>query len=131
MQANCIEIMANTLDKPYKTRYFNIQLFAKMRKGNYMNKQDLDILLSLSSGVYNSQRALAEKTGYSLGLINRLVKNLAESGYLDEKMSLTELSRNKLSAGCPRNAIILAAGFGRRMVPINMETPKALLEDRP
>ncbi len=128
MQANCIEIMANTLDKPYKTRYFNIQLFAKMRKGNYMNKQELDILLSLSSGVYNSQRALAEKTGYSLGLINRLVKNLAESGYLDEKMSLTELSRNKLSAGCPRNAIILAAGFGMRMVPINMETPKALLE---
>ena len=93
-----------------------------------MNKQELDILLSLSSGVYNSQRALAEKTGYSLGLINRLVKNLAESGYLDEKMSLTELSRNKLSAGCPRNAIILAAGFGMRMVPINMETPKALLE---
>ncbi|RKJ46733.1 winged helix-turn-helix transcriptional regulator [bacterium 1XD8-76] len=95
-----------------------------------MNKQELDILLSLSSGVYDSQRALAERTGYSLGLINRSVKNLVKCGYLDEKMCLTGLSREKLSAGRPRNAIILAAGFGVRMVPINMETPKALLEVR-
>ena len=28
----------------------------------------------------------------------------------------------------PKNAIILAAGFGMRMVPINLSTPKALLE---
>ena len=27
-----------------------------------------------------------------------------------------------------KNAIILAAGFGMRMVPINTETPKGLLE---
>ena len=62
-----------------------------------MNKQELDILLSLSSGVYDSQRALAERTGYSLGLINRSVKNLVKCGYLDEKMCLTGLSREKLS----------------------------------
>lgn len=95
-----------------------------------MNKQEMDVLLFLSSGVYNSQRALAERTGYSLGLINRSVKNLVKSGYLDEKMRLTELSRDRLAAGRPQNAIILAAGFGMRMVPINMETPKALLEVR-
>lgn len=101
-----------------------------MMRYNYMNKQELDVLLSLSSGVYDGQRALAERTGYSLGLVNRSVKNLVKSGYLDEKMCLTGLSREKLSAGRPRNAIILAAGFGMRMVPINMETPKALLEVR-
>ena len=28
----------------------------------------------------------------------------------------------------PKNAVILAAGYGMRMVPINMETPKGLLE---
>lgn len=28
----------------------------------------------------------------------------------------------------PKNAVILAAGFGMRMVPINLETPKGLLE---
>lgn len=30
----------------------------------------------------------------------------------------------------PRNAVILAAGFGMRMVPINLECPKALIEVR-
>lgn len=95
-----------------------------------MNKQELDILLALSYGVYNNQRSLAEKTGYSLGLVNRSVKNLVKNGFLDEKMCLTELSRDRLAAGRPQNAIILAAGFGMRMVPINMETPKALLEVR-
>ena len=28
----------------------------------------------------------------------------------------------------PENAIILAAGFGMRMVPINVEVPKGILE---
>ena len=30
----------------------------------------------------------------------------------------------------PKNAVILAAGFGMRMVPINTRTPKGLLEVR-
>ena len=33
-----------------------------------------------------------------------------------------------MTCSAPKHAVILAAGFGMRMVPINLETPKALLE---
>lgn len=93
-----------------------------------MNRQELDILLTLSAEAYSSQRYLAELTGYSLGMVNQTVKNLIKNGYLNEDMGFTDLSKNMFMTKRPRNAIILAAGFGMRMVPINMDTPKALLE---
>lgn len=93
-----------------------------------MNKQELDILLALSFENYSNQRCLSNKSGYSLGLVNRCVKKLSESGYLDGEMRLTDQAEKLFAKRRPQNAIILAAGFGMRMVPINMETPKALLE---
>lgn len=95
-----------------------------------MNKQELDIMLSISTEGYVSQRYLAEQTGYSLGLVNRYMKNLKEEGYLDENKHFTVAAKNLFINCSPRNAIILAAGFGMRMVPINMDIPKALLEVR-
>lgn len=95
-----------------------------------MNKQELDIMLALSEEGYVSQRFMSEQTGYSLGLVNRCIKNLMDKGYLDEEKHFTELAKNVFINCCPRNAVILAAGFGMRMVPINMDTPKALLEVR-
>lgn len=93
-----------------------------------MNKQELDILLTLSFENYSNQRCLSNKTGYSLGLVNRCIKKLSESGYLDGEVRLTDKAEKLFAKSRPQNAIILAAGFGMRMVPINMETPKALLE---
>lgn len=93
-------------------------------------KPEFDILLALSLEAYKNQRDLAEKTGYSLGLVNRTVKKLMKMEYLNEEMQLTGQARNMFHERRPQNAIILAAGFGMRMVPINMETPKALLEVR-
>lgn len=95
-----------------------------------MNKQELDIMLALSAESYVSQRFLSEQTGYSLGFVNRCIKNLTDKGYLDEEKRFTEAAKNVFTNRSPRNAIILAAGFGMRMVPINMDIPKALLEVR-
>lgn len=95
-----------------------------------MNKQELDIMLALSEEGYVSQRFLAEQIGYSLGLVNRCIRNLTDKGYLDAEKHFTETAKNVFINRSPRNAIILAAGFGMRMVPINMDTPKALLEVR-
>lgn len=95
-----------------------------------MNKQELDIMLALSEENYISQRFLSEQTGYSLGLVNRCIKKLTDKGYLDEEKHFTETAKNVFINHSPRNAIILAAGFGMRMVPINMDIPKALLEVR-
>lgn len=93
-----------------------------------MNKQECDILTMLLSEPYINQRALSETTGHSLGIVNRSVKSLIEQGYLDADIRPTEKAMDEFRKKAPRNAVILAAGFGMRMVPINMEVPKGLLE---
>lgn len=101
------------------------------RKGKgilYMNKQESDILNILLMEPYINQRILSESCGHSLGVVNRSIKSLIKEGYLDQMVVPTEKARHEFKEKAPRNAIILAAGFGMRMVPINTETPKALLE---
>ena len=93
-----------------------------------MNKQDLDILNALFSAAYENQRLLADRAGYSLGAVNRSMRMLTEHGYLDKAGWPTELARELALRNSPKRAIILAAGFAARMVPINLEMPKALLE---
>lgn len=93
-----------------------------------MNKQEMDILSTLLQKPFINQRILAEYSGHSLGIVNKSIKNLIRNGYLDEEMGLTVKARMKFQDNKPHKAIILAAGFGMRMVPINLETPKALLE---
>ena len=39
-----------------------------------------------------------------------------------------EIIKKRQNTNVKRNAIILAAGFGIRMFPINLPTPKGLLE---
>lgn len=93
-----------------------------------MNKINADLLNALALQKYVNQRELAKTTGYSLGAVNNALKELVEEEYLDEQVTLTEKSKQLLKNKAPQNAIILAAGFGMRMVPINMETSKGLLE---
>lgn len=93
-----------------------------------MNKQKFDVLNILMKEPYLNQRILSEQCGHSLGIVNKSIKSLIEDGYLDEQMRPTEKAVLDFANKRPNNAIILAAGFGMRMVPINMETPKGLLE---
>ena len=93
-----------------------------------MNKQEGDILNTLYLEPFINQRILAELSGHSLGIVNRSLKELERAGYIDDQIRLTEKARKEFDAKKPKNAIILAAGFGMRMVPINTETPKGLLE---
>ena len=93
-----------------------------------MNKQECDVLLAIKKRSYTNQRILAEMTGHSLGVVNRCIKELISQEYLDKDVSLTTKVYKEFQLKSPRRAIILAAGFGMRMVPINMETPKALVE---
>ena len=93
-----------------------------------MNKYEMDILLSLASNTFISQRHLAQITRHSLGIVNRSIKYLTDNKYITEKMQLTQKSNELIQTSSPKNAVILAAGFGMRMVPINTETPKGLVE---
>lgn len=93
-----------------------------------MNLQESDILRTLIREPFVSQRLLAEASGHSVGVVNRSLRSLMDEGYVGENGQLTEKARDEIRAKAPANAVILAAGFGMRMVPINLSTPKGLLE---
>lgn len=100
----------------------------KNERRKYMNSSKQDILNNLIKEPFINQRILAAQTGHSLGIVNRSIKELISEGYLDEEIRPTEKALREAKEKAPKNAIILAAGFGMRMVPINTETPKGLLE---
>ena len=91
-----------------------------------MNYQQMDILNILVEAPFSGQRALSAESGHSLGAVNSALKYLCGNGYLNGDLQPTDKARKM--ARKPKNAIILAAGFGMRMVPINTEIPKGLLE---
>ncbi len=93
-----------------------------------MNKQESDILRILFTEPFINQRILSETSGHSLGVVNRSLKTLITDGYLTDDIQPTSKALHEYNTKAPKNAIILAAGFGMRMVPINLSTPKALLE---
>ena len=94
----------------------------------FMNIQEYDILNTLKTNGYVNQRKLAEQCGHSLGKINGGIKELVAEGLVDSQMTLTKKAENLYAQHKTKNAVILAAGFGMRMVPINTQTPKGLIE---
>ena len=93
-----------------------------------MNIQEADILKLINDQKKCNQRFMSERCGFSLGSVNKALKNLKECGYIDGDCQLTNKATEYIDINSPRNAIILAAGYGMRMVPINTQWPKALME---
>lgn len=93
-----------------------------------MNVQELDILNAIRKNPKLNQREIANQSGYSLGFVNRVVKELQEEKWLSSTGELSEKAKIFITANQPKKAVILAAGFGMRMVPINTEIPKGLME---
>jgi len=95
-----------------------------------MNIQEMDLVNIIEEDGFTTQRELAQKSGYSLGKVNASLRLLVENGYLGKDYELTEAAEQLFRERSPKGAIILAAGSGMRMVPINTEVPKGLLEVR-
>lgn len=93
-----------------------------------MNKQEIEVLKLLKTNSFCTQRDLANKSGYSLGNINTILKELNSQNLITKDFTLTSNSESLFLQNKPSNAIILAAGYGMRMVPINTETPKGLIQ---
>ncbi len=100
----------------------------KIKEVKYMKIQEYEIMNEMMKHTYINQRELAEITGYSVGKVNQAIKTLLKERYLKNTKELTEKAQQELEKKKPRNAVILAAGYGMRMVPINVEVPKGLLE---
>ena len=73
-----------------------------------------------------SQRSIAEALNMSVGTVNKVMKELTTEGYVRNNM-LTPSGLTALEPYRVQRAILMAAGFGSRMVPITLNTPKPLV----
>ena len=92
-----------------------------------LTRKQFDVLEVLAtSSTSLTQRQMEEKTGHSLGTVNRILKELSELGYV-ENSTITNSGVNALEPYRAKRAIFIAAGFGTRLVPITFNTPKPLV----
>lgn len=93
-----------------------------------MNTNETKVLKFIIEKKETNQRVISEGAGISIGSVNKSIKALAQENYLDDELNPTQKTKDLIKSSKPRNAIILAAGIGMRMVPINTQTSKGLLE---
>lgn len=86
---------------------------------------DVLVCLEQNSGKLN-QRGIAESTGMSLGSVNRVLTSLSQAGLI-QGYELTDQGYEALEPYRVRRAVFIAAGFGSRMVPVTLNTPKPLV----
>lgn len=92
-----------------------------------MNNVENSLLLYIHKNGFKNQRELSKQLNCSLGMINKSLNHLKKINYLDENHKLTNEAYQVISENSPKNAIILAAGLGMRMAPINNDISKGLL----
>ncbi len=92
-----------------------------------LSKKEFDILSLVEAEKKKlSQRQIAKLTGYSVGTINTAFSELVEKHFIqDDKISAEGL--RALEPYKVQRAVFLAAGFGSRLVPITLNTPKPLI----
>ncbi len=73
-----------------------------------------------------SQRAVAREVDLSVGTVNKLMGELVTCGYVEDGR-ITALGLDALEPYRVKRAVIIAAGFGSRLVPITLNTPKPLV----
>jgi len=92
-----------------------------------LTEKQFDVLVALSSaGGKLSQRQLEEQCGMSLGTVNKVLKELSDAGAV-KKGTITPEGVELLEPYRAKRAIFIAAGFGTRLVPVTLNTPKPLV----
>lgn len=92
-----------------------------------LTRKQFDILSTLAASEGKlSQRELEKKCGISLGTINKIMRDFAETGLVING-DITPEGIDALEPYRVRRAVFIAAGFGSRLVPITLNTPKPLV----
>lgn len=103
-------------------------------EGVGLTRYEFDFLtyLEKQGKIEYRQRILSDFLTISLGQLERLVQELAEKDFInlltDNQLELSEKGLKALEPYRVRKAIILAAGFGSRLAPVTLDTPKPLVK---
>ncbi len=98
----------------------------KMTKDTLTRKQFHILTYLEQNGTNKTQREIAEATGMSVGSVNRTLSFFHEKEFLNAS-GLTAQGYQALEPYRVKRAIFIAAGFGSRLVPITLNTPKPLV----
>ena len=92
-----------------------------------MTEKEFGVLTALESHTEKlSQRELAKFTGVSVGTVNSTLVLLEENGLVKDGF-ITQKGIDALAPYRVKRAVFIAAGFGSRLVPITLNTPKPLI----
>lgn len=92
-----------------------------------ITKKQFDVLVLLAENNFAvSQREIANKIGMSVGSVNKIISALSERGFVSTGR-ITERGLAALEPYRVKRAVFIAAGFGSRLVPITLNTPKPLV----
>ncbi|MBQ9510492.1 MAG: NTP transferase domain-containing protein [Clostridia bacterium] len=92
-----------------------------------LQRKQFDIMTELEAAKrVLTQRELAAKLGVSVGTVNKTLNELDGLGFISEG-KLTEKGLDALEPYKVKRAVFIAAGFGSRLVPVTLNTPKPLV----
>ncbi len=95
-----------------------------MNQGS-LSRKEFDVLSFVFENGLKTQREIADGVKLSVGSVNKTLAMLKESGLIDK--GITKAGLDALEPYKVKRAVFIAAGFGSRLVPITLNTPKPLV----
>ena len=89
-----------------------------------LSRKEFDVLTSIEAS--KSPDFTQQASGHSLGSVNKTLHLLEDAGLVSENQ-ITEKGLEALEPYRVKRAVLLAAGFGSRLVPVTLNTPKPLV----
>lgn len=91
-----------------------------------LERKEFNVLDCLAcTSEYLSQRKIAKQTKMSVASVNKILTTFENAGFTkDGKITLSGLKQ--LEPYRVKRAVIMAAGFGSRLIPITLNTPNRL-----
>ena len=92
-----------------------------------LTREQFDVMAILATTKEKlSQKQLADRSGHSIEELNGIMEEIQSMGYVNDG-EVTDEGLKALEPYRAKRAIFIAAGFGSRLAPITINTPKPLV----